>query len=46
MEDHRNRFVVIAAGYPDLMQEFIRSNPGLESHLKRPSILTTTPLTT
>ncbi len=35
MEDHRNRFVVIAAGYPDLMQEFIRSNPGLESRFKK-----------
>ena len=35
MEDHRNRFVVIAAGYPDLMKEFIRSNPGLESRFKK-----------
>ncbi len=35
MEDHRNRLVVIAAGYPDLMKEFIRSNPGLESRFKK-----------
>lgn len=31
MEDHRNDLVVIAAGYPDLMQEFMDSNPGLRS---------------
>ena len=29
MEDERNRFVVIAAGYPDKMTRFISSNPGL-----------------
>lgn len=31
MEDHKGSFVVIAAGYPGLMQKFIESNPGLKS---------------
>jgi SpoVK/Ycf46/Vps4 family AAA+-type ATPase len=31
MEDRRDDFIVIAAGYPDLMQTFVKSNPGLES---------------
>ncbi|MGB4937814.1 MAG: AAA family ATPase [Ferruginibacter sp.] len=31
MEDHRGKFAVIAAGYPDNMNEFVRSNPGLQS---------------
>ncbi len=31
MEDHKGKFVVIAAGYPSLMNEFIESNPGLRS---------------
>lgn len=31
MEDERENLVVIVAGYPDLMQKFIKSNPGLES---------------
>ncbi|HQR78632.1 MAG TPA: AAA family ATPase [Actinomycetota bacterium] len=31
MEDHRHDLVVIVAGYPDNMREFISSNPGLES---------------
>lgn len=31
MEDNRDDLVVIAAGYPALMQEFLRSNPGLQS---------------
>ena len=35
MEDNRNSFIVIAAGYPDLMKEFIHSNPGLESRFNK-----------
>ena len=35
MEDHREDLVVIAAGYDGLMEEFIRSNPGLESRFNR-----------
>ncbi len=31
MEDNRNNLIVIVAGYPDLMQKFLKSNPGLES---------------
>ncbi|HAU28508.1 MAG TPA: hypothetical protein DCW68_00135 [Rhodospirillaceae bacterium] len=31
MEDNRDNFVVIFAGYPDLMRQFIESNPGLKS---------------
>ncbi len=31
MEDRKGEFVVIAAGYPDKMQSFINSNPGLKS---------------
>ncbi|WP_199915071.1 AAA family ATPase [Aquimarina sp. Aq107] len=35
MEDHRDQLVVIAAGYPDEMEEFIESNPGLQSRFNR-----------
>ena len=35
MEDHRDDLVVIAAGYDDLMDRFIHSNPGLESRFNR-----------
>lgn len=35
MEDHRNDFIVIVAGYPDLMKEFIASNPGLKSRFNQ-----------
>lgn len=31
MEDHRSEFVVIVAGYTDLMEMFLNSNPGLKS---------------
>ena len=31
MEDYKNKFFVIAAGYPELMQSFLDSNPGLKS---------------
>ncbi len=35
MEDHRDDFIVIVAGYEDLMEGFISSNPGLESRFNR-----------
>jgi Cdc6-like AAA superfamily ATPase len=35
MEDHREDFVVIAAGYPDEMDEFVNSNPGLRSRFPK-----------
>ncbi|MCL6494242.1 MAG: AAA family ATPase [Ignavibacterium sp.] len=31
MEDFKGKFIVIAAGYPYLMNDFIESNPGLKS---------------
>jgi len=35
MDDHRDDLVVIVAGYVDLMNQFVRSNPGLESRFNR-----------
>ncbi len=35
MEDNRDDLIVIVAGYTDLMEEFINSNPGLSSRFNR-----------
>lgn len=35
MEDHRDEFIVIAAGYTKPMETFIHSNPGLKSRFNK-----------
>lgn len=35
MEDRKGEFVVIAAGYPEEMESFLKSNPGLKSRFSQ-----------
>lgn len=35
MEDNREDLIVIVAGYPDLMNKFVDSNPGLKSRFQK-----------
>jgi SpoVK/Ycf46/Vps4 family AAA+-type ATPase len=39
MENDRSRLVIICAGYPDLMDQFRRSNPGLERRFPQENII-------
>jgi len=35
MEDHKSQFIIIAAGYPHNMKEFLQANPGLKSRFEK-----------
>ena len=35
MEDYRDDLIIIVAGYPDLMKNFIQANPGLQSRFQK-----------
>lgn len=35
MEDHRGKFFIFAAGYPDNMEVFLKANPGLSSRFDK-----------
>lgn len=41
MEDYRERLIVIVAGYPKLMDDFINSNPGLKSRFNNQIVFQT-----
>jgi hypothetical protein len=40
MEDNQNRFVLVCAGYPAEMQQFISTNPGFRSRFADPLFFT------